>query len=138
MDKYYTPTIEEFHIGFEYEFRKENEDWYNNESDEVICDFKNDAPIVLREDIKNKRVRVKYLDREDIESLGWEPTVFCNYTMAKELAFQKQLKINYWIYLQTIDNITTIWTSHLFKNLFHGQIKNKSELKKLMQQLNLQ
>ncbi len=91
QDKYYTPSIEEFRVGFEYEYNSETLQ-YN------LVDFSD--PMTIPEKIGNevkvwnkrifgvtdfetmiynigysdriKRYRVKYLDREDIESCGFE------------------------------------------------------------------
>jgi len=60
---YYTPTIEEFHIGFQYEYLNENNDWIKCTPTEITeLDFK----------YQTYGLRVKYLDQSDIESLGWE------------------------------------------------------------------
>jgi len=68
-NKYYTPTIEEFHVGFEYEYQdgvdKDNKDVWKK----TIC-TKSDFRYLSKTKIKDFR-RVKYLDREDIESLGF-------------------------------------------------------------------
>lgn len=91
-DKYYTPKIEEFHIGFECEVFGTSyqypvtlvsaniikvlgepvmvQDW-----DKVVCEW-DDLELVYDDweheydNFKNE-YRVKYLDREDIESFGF-------------------------------------------------------------------
>lgn len=94
--KYYTPDISEFHVGFEYEvFDSKYEykveklsetklkvlsdpitttGWFKEayEIDSFLyvedsSDIKSNIPSY----IENDKVRVKYLDREDIESLGF-------------------------------------------------------------------
>ena len=73
MDKYYTPEIKEFHIGFEYEYEDINESgsttsWYKTVVKENEC-------YIIDQHLKysdNLNLRVKYLSREDIESLGWK------------------------------------------------------------------
>lgn len=65
-NKYYTPEIEEFHIGFEYEFNVGNTTWTKfifdlDRPDKVLENFK----------LNPQLFRVKYLDKEDIESLGF-------------------------------------------------------------------
>jgi hypothetical protein len=78
-DKYYTPTIEEFHVGFEYEElwygggkSPSGEDWvshvYNGES---LTEEYSEGQSSIEEEIRDKEIRVKYLDKEDIESLGF-------------------------------------------------------------------
>lgn len=136
MEKYYTPAIEEFHVGFEFEVNtaKEENDgryWFPAKiSSDVLSEGTDliDLP---------SNVRVKYLDRKDIESLGWKPTIITdghtNWTV-----FEKQPTADLSIYLEIKNGTVKIWTNDLFKNLFSGIIQNKSELKKLMQQLNIQ
>lgn len=114
MIKYYTPEIEEFHIGFEYEYEDINEggastSWYKgilqpNEG-YIIDQIYND---------ENREYRVKYLDREDIESLN----------------IPSYIKVNH-ILNNTYEIIGTN------ARIFRGDIKNKSELKRLLKQLNI-
>ena len=65
ISKYYTPQIEEFHVGFEYE-------WRRKESDEPFqsATIKDAAQL---SDIFDTvyDLRVKYLDAEDLQSLGF-------------------------------------------------------------------
>ena len=73
MDKYYTPEIKEFHIGFEYEYEDINESgsatsWYKTVVKEDEC-YIIDQHLKYSDDLN---LRVKYLSREDIESLGWK------------------------------------------------------------------
>ena len=71
--KYYVPEINEFHIGFEYEYEDINESgsttsWYKTIVKENEC-------YIIDQHLKysdNLNLRVKYLSREDIESLGWK------------------------------------------------------------------
>jgi len=67
MSNYYTPKIEEFYVGFEYEFRhsdykelgwkRYNTPEFNWEREDAITANSNMS-----------QFRVKYLDQEDIES----------------------------------------------------------------------
>jgi hypothetical protein len=128
-NKYYTPTIEEFHVGFECEICDSNNDWSIAKS--TLTSFDTDY---LVEVIQKKRARVKYLDREDIESLGWISTTVsdgANYLMGG-------------FYFNITDNQGHKWDVSIYSmdetnSQFHflGRIKNKSELKKLMQQLQI-
>lgn len=64
QSKYYTPQIEEFRVGFEYEYQSYN-DWIKR----TLKDFEE---IITSIDLHNKFVipfRVKYLDAKDIESI---------------------------------------------------------------------
>lgn len=71
MEKYYTPKIEEFYVGFELMAKTGASDWVN-----AVVDF---APIdgslainfygnsiIITEGLDLTRFRVKYINREDI------------------------------------------------------------------------
>lgn len=125
-NKYYTPTIEEFHIGFEFEVQglKDSEITWQSIS------VKNIDALML---IDRMTTRVKYLDKEEIESLGWKDCDNIYNTIRWDfndyiLMFYK--KDNRYLIFRDCgpNNIQTV---------FNGFIKNKSELKKLMQQLNI-
>jgi hypothetical protein len=145
-NKYYTPELEEFHSGFEFEYihpiseyDKENE-WtsHNWEARLATLTINADCISIGGFTIKPNKIRVKILDREDIESLGWDydldSTVRCEYK-------------DYMLYNFNNSNIFTIKAKRGFVKygqafvgfdiLFEGVIKNKSELKKLMKQLNI-
>ena len=64
--KYYTPSIEEFHVGFEYEISYDGETYQSK----VVDD--SDELHRIKTAIESLWVRVKHLDREDIKSLGWK------------------------------------------------------------------
>ena len=86
--KYYTPEIEEFHVGFEYEYKetfldgtvKSKEQFDNAKWVESISSI-GDSPYVHRAlsgkiaDNKRGGIRVKYLDKEDIESFGFKKSI---------------------------------------------------------------
>lgn len=71
-NKYYTPTIEEFHIGFEYEWRSSlDKEWEKEIMDDSISMY--DALIEYESDQSSGwEYRVKYLDKEDVESFGFK------------------------------------------------------------------
>ena len=137
MKKYYIPKIEEFYVGFEYERMngdrweqdmlgiddmRSNRNCYENEIEEIF--------IGLRD------VRVKYLDQEDIESLGF---------ICKEPYRWQFNKGQYRLYTEPytskesfrIDRGITIkdWVDGC--SIFIGVIKNKSELIKILKQLGI-
>lgn len=131
-NKYYTPEIEEFCVGFEVEVNQIDSNWksYGWEKE------------VIREDFNFKLAsdyiglyRVKHLDKEDIERLGWK---FISEPYDKYF----KLNENYSLYLEPEDkkNVRIIYTNDwgdISHPIFSGTIKNKSELRKLMQQLNI-
>ena len=148
-DKYYTPEIEEFHMGFEFEVNDTDEGW----TKEIFCSGegrKIDSISKLTEFswstlgiIKfEDAYRVKYLDKEDVESLGfttnklkyWEIQddsiiyKLKNYTLVFwHSAYKSKYKTNVYIRQET----------GLGQHCFKGEIKNKSELKRLLKQLQL-
>ena len=74
MEKYYTPAIEEFHVGFEFE--EEYVGSVRGMRTWVPTKFRGDySTNYMYENLtkhKTPRCRVKFLDKEDIESLGFE------------------------------------------------------------------
>lgn len=127
MKKYYTPSIEEFHVGFEFEFQHSDypeSGWIEYDTPELNWELE-DCPFGKKD---LSEYRVKYLDKQDIESLGWV------FVWAEDVpSFRKEDVILSW-WTNTVKiriNLTTGW------QLFDGFVKNKSELKKLMQQLGI-
>lgn len=132
-NKYYKPSAEEFHIGFEYEILSDGE-WkktkvyYHSLGRDVIIEIKN-----IGHWSSGVLTRVKYLDREDIESLGWLNT--SKHEQVELFNFKnKSNRGNELKLLLRIDNNWTVIQDGE-SSIFCGCIKNKSELKKLMQQL---
>ncbi len=130
--KYYTPEIEEFHVGFEYQVQNYNGEFGNNILTEdmlIICpggEENNDQPFYFKRYSLDK-FRVKYLNREDIVSLGWIQRDYDTYDI-EGYALELDHEYNTFIYQTGPRNGT----------VFKGIIKNKSELKRLMQQLKIQ
>jgi hypothetical protein len=147
-EKYYKPKIEEFHIGFEYELEQEDDDFNKSWSKEVA---EQNVGVVINALIKSGCIRVKFLDKEDIESLGFTffgcrlmtdnvtcdyPRVFSIKEPRDETKFGHNPKILYMICevgpnLFDIENMVTKTKAN---KIF---IKNKSELKKVLTQLSV-
>ena len=140
-NKYYTPDISEFHIGFECEglfTDYGHQSWTEisiNDSHDLIGMFDTANHLSIYDEF-----RVKELDQEDIEELGFEKiesrVVHC------EVYKKVYNKITYCIF-KTNGVISIDFYTH-FKNcdepgiaMFRGKIKNKSELIKLLQQLGI-
>lgn len=66
-DKFYVPRIEEFHEGFRFEFQFSHGTGWENAEFSLNSDGASD----VEKDIQNKLIRVKKLDRDGIEELGW-------------------------------------------------------------------
>lgn len=142
-EKYYTPDISEFHVGFEYQWK--NKDNFPSEEyreSTIACGTQIDD---ILEPKAQYDIRVKHLDKEDIESLGWLGVIPSNV----------ENKVDYlvtsWVTDMYNDGYILIKTypygnykyciafGNYEKNrvCFEGNIKNKSELKKLMQQVGI-
>lgn len=118
-NKYYTPGVEEFHVGFDYQERVENNIW-KNKMYETVDDFN----LCYH---NNQHTRVKYLDKEDIESLGFK-------LGRDNTTYQKYSK---GIIILGHYGRDSIIISDQMGELFDGYIKNKSELIKLLKQLTI-
>jgi hypothetical protein len=135
-NKYYTPSLEEFHVGFEFEYLSgvdsEGEDWSTRVFDQVYENY--DFPILDAGEKLDSSFRVKYLDQSDIESLGWkdgETYGLSGYVL------NYATDDSYQIYYDESNQFTQIYNWDA-KIIFEGAIKNKSELKKLMDQLDIE
>ena len=145
--KYYTPTIDEFHVDFEYETNYNRKDWKEVKltTEEAVNLFD-----IWDYDAYDTEFRVKYLDIEDIKNFGFvHTTSLKNYqenfridnllrrlneeegdTMYNEVRLQ---------YAPDIHRVTIYGTAIGFEEekFFEGVVKNKSELKKILEQLNI-
>lgn len=130
MSEYYTPTIEEFHVGFEYEINVDGcwedtvedfEGWYKYKFKVGNC-FRELYDI--EENINN--IRVKYLDSSDIESFGFKQGI---------LPYQFFDGVHKLIILEN----NRISIEHIADEcyLFYGKIKNKSELEAVLKMLEI-
>lgn len=123
-NKYYTPILNEFFDGFEYECF--DLDW-----NKTTFDFRDLE--IIDDEIREGKIRVKHLDREDIESLGWELRTDAN--ADKHIP---EYTIERWYFKTYSNDFCTIYDdSAVDEYVFRGIIKNKSELKKLMVQLGI-
>lgn len=132
-EKYYIPAIEEFRPGFEYEITSGYE-WVKKTFSKK--DLKSFLYENLENGINQGYIRVKYLDKEDIESLGFEVFGKGNNT------FQIKKDTSYLLHLSTnkvyiYKDIEKPRKSDATITIFEGKIKNKSELKILLQQLEI-
>lgn len=148
MEKYYTPTIEEFHVGFEFEdkhsdYPEDEKNWIGRLY-ALRAEYELDT---IQDRIGENKIRVKHLDREDIESLGFEVdkpygSVIGFKFSDEEGVFLSSKKVSIWYEFKskraTIARIKD-WENGKFskRSLFSGTIKNKSELKKLLKQLGI-
>lgn len=160
-NRYYTPSIEEFKVGFICEMKNSSDPKYFEWEE---CIFKNDFSSTLDEDycfeyllgdINDENIRVKFLDKGNIEEVGaviredelWNEE---GYILASGLLDSRGIEItlyyntkSHWMLLCTSDfyvgecrdGVLKLQTSG--NNLFAGVIRNISELKVLLKQLGI-
>lgn len=143
-NKYYTPTIEELKVGLECE-------WLADPANEVY------KPVELTANMLSLTLdttgwnferlgvpgpltnyRIKYLDAEDIESLGWIKSQY----KTKEVYQLNRFVITSFSRLEENGLVIDISLLPHFKDselrrIFRGRIKNKSELKTIMKQVGI-
>jgi len=132
--RYYKPELSEVHVGFECEANVEGK-WIPLMLQGFDC---------VEEYVKRDVYRVKYLDRDDIESLGFEYEKAYGKTTGIEGSYFKSThKMNnrscIWLDLDldgscdvTIHNNEDWEDRHTW---FQGTIKNKSELKRVLKMI---
>jgi hypothetical protein len=166
-NKYYTPEITEFRPGFEFEAYKTKwaypVEYLGDNKCKVLADpkleelwcketylpinymYREDEDTIiddLEDEIKNNKVRVKYLDKQDIEELGWQPSPNKSYWFnsfkgdnEKQLYFDDKIREkNQGLGVTIYDGETNPQNDD---KVFNGFIKNKSELEVLMKQLGI-
>lgn len=167
-NKYYTPSIEEFHAGFEYEYKSfvskaiAKNKYLNNTftqwmkktftagSNDVMGSEIDDIDFL----ISKSNIRVKYLDKEDIEECGWKRDTNMDSGEHPSLYDQHGYSSAYSIDKQDTD-LNTVWQLYHFPDnyvvierainggtgrydvLFVGVVKNKSEFKRILKQIGI-
>lgn len=135
--KYYTPKIEEFHVGFSFEFKHRDypySGWIKYDTPEFNWELE-DCPIGKKD---LSEYRVKYLDESDIVAEGWEKIsegVFSirnssNISVIMSLGIGKEN----WIILEKSSYEGGQEEEY---RKFVGTIRNKSELKKVMEMVGI-
>ena len=148
MAKYYTPDISEFYVGFEYESNYNKSNWETTtlKYEDTVSFFDN-----YEYDAYPTEFRVKYLDIEDIKSFGFTHT-------ASLKGYQENFRIEKLFRRLNEEHDDTMWQNVFLQyapdihriiirneisdgsedeTFFEGIIKNKSELKRLLIQLNI-
>jgi hypothetical protein len=122
-NKYYQPTIEEFHVGFEYEAMMIHEDRFLKHIVEELNHITGFSPPT--------ELRVKHLDQEDIESFGWvhdENECYYDGNWGDIALYhsdgERKVRIVAYPHSPIKSSI-----------LFNGTIRNKSELKRVLTQI---
>lgn len=147
--KYYTPDIEEFCVGFEVEINHKirngsGERSWSKEKFRMSEENIRFTKYLLENEPEN--IKVKYLDEQDILDLGWVKTEDkCPYTGRNYFKIVREDGFNtgvvYKIVLYQNGSLHYMWESYSSDATDKGQmiinIKNKTEFKKLMQQLRI-
>jgi hypothetical protein len=134
MSKYYTPEIEEFHVGFECEVVQEAK-WVKVE----VID--SNMGYFERRLNEGESARVKYLDREDVEDILSSNNI--NYKIGRqglpmsgyngwteyEITLDGDFKYFRMIYA---DEARNLLIESNFNMVFNGRVKNKSELGRVL------
>ncbi len=125
--KYYTPEIDEFHVGFECEFKNSMQ---SNEWEHEICDQDTVSlayVAIEHEDYEGEfanTFRVKHLDKSDIESFGFKQKTSISYV-------KEGCRIHCWE-----NNLLEI-NDDSGEHMCTATVKNKSELKKLLKMIGI-
>lgn len=151
-NKYYTPEISDLYVGFEYELycrdanptvKNGSHVWLKSWQTKTFTksEFERGIGFDRNLDLQDDWIRVKYLDKNDIESLGFELSAeYGDYIefndnlksfkpMSNKILYNTSSKIMLIELFAFEDESTT--------PLFNGYIKNKSELIKLLKMLNI-
>jgi len=155
--KYYVPSIEEFHVGFEY-----INSYTNGACDDTFTVQNNTMLYSIENSIEKGLIKVKYLSKEDIESEGWTLSGdFEKYKEENDKAFVYNKNINgdnhilihipksnyvsihgakgvLWVDMENKEEISIpIITINTNDVLFRGTIKNKSVLSQVLKLINV-
>lgn len=147
MSKHYVPKIQEFYEGFRFEYQEiEYAQWTHQEYSEGLEfeGIKVSEWLGRSVDSFDNNIRVRYLDQQDIEELGWikdtrrsageymafyiESNGFDNFKYSLTVEGQK-IQIFY-----NAMYFPTMKSESRFNCLFHGHCKNYNELKTIMEQ----
>jgi hypothetical protein len=131
--KYYTPTIDQFRVGFRYELGELMEDNSKNWHKRVFSTADDQMSLGAIENlIKGGYIRVKVLDEADIMECGWELT-------------KKYFANDGAVFYENNDHVLLIdrgWVSifnrHNELDIFKGKVRNYNELKDVMRMLEIE
>jgi hypothetical protein len=148
METHYIPNIHEFHLGFEFCLCK----WEDKNPYRTKIFGRNDKGMLalrhleqLIDLLKEDKIRVKHLDREDIEIFGftdykhsimdwWSKKGYFDTPGGRHRLTEYKLRYDYKNHELHIEGYFAGESEGI---LFEGIIDNKSELKKLLTQLRI-
>lgn len=137
--KYYTPKIEEFHVGFEYEVKLNSGEWVKYTLTTLSeLNFEDWS-------LKQNDVRVKHLDTEGLESLGWNVSNFTYTKINNDIEYYYEMILKFSDITHTFEikcTQTDLKAIYLLPptpfTIYLGESpSNKSELKNLMLKLRM-
>tara|TARA_R110000868_G_scaffold304170_4_gene564688 strand:+ start:26 stop:439 length:414 start_codon:yes stop_codon:yes gene_type:complete len=131
--QYYTPTIEEFHVGFEYEdkdIQSLNKQLnygikFTKRIFDNSCNLKG-----FEQSLSRGEVKVPYLSKEDIEECGFEYEFESSYIKEDYRVIYSE---------ETIENLEDLEVviQEFGECILRGNIRNKSEFKQVLRMLNI-
>jgi hypothetical protein len=143
-NKYYTPELSEFCIGFEYEESIGNDKFVNKVFD-IHTILRGLTQCSGNNYTVGNYIKVKYLDKEDLEELGFVKDIRtlypCNFTGSFKNEKEYYLEYKPFIPEFNLNELLTILKLDLInkkhETIFKGTIKNKCELQKILKQLGI-
>ena len=127
-NKYYKPAIDEFHVGFEFEFDNSRE-WGI-----ILLDSSHNLEDI-ESDISKGCIRVKYLNDDDFDNTWTNLGVWYHEKQpSNELGYWTRVTVRLW------HDHKVLIRGHRGSEedkLFDGVIRNKSELNRILKQLKI-
>lgn len=143
-NKYYRPALEEFHVGFEYEIWTKvlvRDDFWGFKVNKYMFTEKYLTQAFFHHnlflDLQEDKIRVKCFDQSDIESFGWKQEFDMTAYILNSDSGGFQLYDEYDDSEGKGKYITIYDKEGNADVIFKGYIKNKSEFRRLMKQLNI-
>lgn len=143
--KYYSPSIEEFHVGFEYEYNNGSEWTQQVFPDLMFIDGSHGEWFpILQSLLQDEKIRVKLLDREDIEAEGMK----FSYALFIQACFDigdPYKTGGGFLHLNSSGEVSIslnfghheIDGTPKDETVFSGTIRNRSELKRILKQVGI-
>jgi hypothetical protein len=148
-DKYFTPDIEDFYVGYEFETKVYGEDdtWvkciYSKPTDELFCKD-SDGNIWV-----NDSLRVPYLTKEQIEAEGWgfETVLFADDDENDVYSdgFAKRIDQDHWyeMVLRKDNKIHIVYkwyrnsVAQLWRDIYYGECKDINSFRTIIKLLKI-
>ena len=149
--KYYTPAVEEFHIGFEYEYKHKPHpkgewgEWKKETFEDIMIGYGEQIfpllPSPLGDQDEYTKFRVKYLDENDIIELNWVKN-HDTWQLTPDNSSPDDLDVFTLKVGDLTDHGFSVIISHIHnlpnevgveeEERFNGYVRNKSHLKDMM------